>query len=224
MFISLLSASIAFILLLSLVSFFFLPFVLPLGMDVVQDGFIDLEGERDVFDFTALKVACTFPLYHPFYQSIRYSFMQPIINTSALKLMIEVFPGGVLGDNQQVLKGVSTGAIEMTLISTDDIGEELDVSLLLSDLEKRGGSLLNRHLSAYMTDTRAGIDPDQVQVIGLVEGSMRTLWMVNTDSARGSRLAALTTPTRRFDPSLDKIGYTPGLDPPGSTCFGGSRR
>ncbi|ORC36256.1 hypothetical protein B4O97_06600 [Marispirochaeta aestuarii] len=107
------------LLIYSLAFLVFLPYLpLPGGTSIVEGGRIhrDLGGDQD---FRVIKVAHGLPRYHPLHQSLSQDFAAPLETATRLQLIVELYPDGGLGPEDQLLRGLEKGTLEICLIRGD---------------------------------------------------------------------------------------------------------
>jgi TRAP-type C4-dicarboxylate transport system substrate-binding protein len=76
----------------------------------------NIEFERDeIEDIKVIKIAHSFPEYHPQHRAIVQKFAQIVGEESDWKIIVEIFPNDELGNESQYIKGVQNGTIEMCI-------------------------------------------------------------------------------------------------------------
>jgi TRAP-type C4-dicarboxylate transport system substrate-binding protein len=76
----------------------------------------NIEFVRDeIEDIKVIKIAHSFPEYHPQHMALVQKFAQIVGEESNWKIMVEIFPNNELGKESQYIKGVQNGTIEMCI-------------------------------------------------------------------------------------------------------------
>lgn len=75
-----------------------------------------IEFVRDeIEDIKIIKIAHSFPEYHPQHMALVQKFSQIVGKESDWKIIVEIYPNNKLGEESQYVKGVQQGTIEMCI-------------------------------------------------------------------------------------------------------------
>ncbi len=123
-----LSIIVAFIVIVSIAYIIILPYFVPSGLPHISEQGRSYRLGNEAVSFQVIKIAHSLPRYHPLHQALSQDFATVLETSTDLKFIVEIYPEGTLGPDEQILKGTSRGTIEICLVREELYNENRDAA------------------------------------------------------------------------------------------------
>ncbi len=157
---------VAFIVIVSLAYIIILPYFVPSGLPYVSEQGRSYRLGNEAVSFQVIKIAHSLPRYHPLHQALSQDFATVLETSTDLKFIVEIYPEGSLGPDEQILKGTSRGTLEICLVREELYAENLDAvsgTVLLAEISSPVQYIWKiREKLTYNNDTVAVVYGDTV--------------------------------------------------------------